>query len=225
MTALGIVGRGRNIRSQADAVFARIAARLDRELASDALDVSTTPPFGDHSLNRWEIAPEFLRTSRAAAVLIGLVPRSDGIGIILTRRTAGLRDHAGQIAFPGGKIDPGDATPADAARREAGEEIGLDPARIEVLGHLGGYLTRTGFRIIPVVARVDPPFVLRPNPAEVVEAFEVPFAFLMDPANYRLAEREWLGRTRYFYSIMVGERTIWGVTAGILRVLYEKLYA
>ncbi len=208
----------------AHSVFARIAARIDRDLAADALDVTVVPPFGDHSLNHWEIAPEFLRGVRAAAVLIGLVPRPDGVTVILTQRTAGLRDHAGQIAFPGGKIDPGDATPADAARREAGEEIGLLADRIAVLGHLGAYLTRTGFRIIPVVARVDPPFALRLNAAEVVEAFEVPFAFLMDPANHRLAQREWLGKARSFYSIEFGERRIWGVTAGILRVFYERLY-
>ena len=206
-----------------DAVFARIAQRVDRDLAVDALDVAVTPPFGDHSLNRWQIEPEFLRGARAAAVLVGLVPRPEGVTLILTQRTAGLRDHSGQIAFPGGKIDPGDATPAEAACREADEEIGLARHRIAVLGHLGAYLARTGFRIVPVVARIEPPFVLRLNPAEVVEAFEVPFAFLMDPTNHRLAEREWLGRTRLFYSIEFGERRIWGVTAGILRVFYERL--
>ena len=214
---------GEDAPCSADAVFALIAARLDRDLAADALDVTVVPPFGDHSLNHWEIAPEFLRSARAAAVLIGLVPRPEGATVILTQRTAGLRDHAGQIAFPGGKIDPADATPADAARREAREEIGLSSDRVAVLGHLGAYLTRTGFRIVPVVARVDPPFALRLNPAEVVEAFEVPFPFLMDPANHRLAEREWLGKTRSFYSIEFGERRIWGVTAGILRVFYERL--
>ena len=208
----------------ADAVFARVAARIERDLAEDALDITVTPPFGDHSLNEWVVEPAFLSGARAAAVLIGLVPRPEGVSVILTQRTAGLRDHAGQVAFPGGKIDPGDATPAHAACREATEEIGLDPACITVLGHLGGYLTRTGFRIIPVVARIETPFALRLNPAEVVEAFEVPLAFLMDPANHRLAEREWQGKTRYFYSIEFGERRIWGVTAGILRVFYERLH-
>ena len=210
---------------ESSAVFARIAARVERDLAADALDVAVTPPFGDHSLNEWTIEPDFLRGARAAAVLVGLVPRPDGVTLILTQRTAGLRDHSGQIAFPGGKIDPGDATPADAACREAGEEIGLARDRITVLGHLGAYLTRTGFRIVPVVARVDPLFALRLNPSEVVEAFEVPLDFLMNPANHRKAEREWLGKTRSFYAIDFGERTIWGVTAGILRVLYERLYA
>ena len=208
-----------------DAVFARVADRLERDLAVDALDIAVTPAFGDHSLNHWDIAPDFLRGARAAAVLIGLVPRAAGITVILTQRTGGLRDHAGQVAFPGGKIDPDDATPADAARREACEEIGLGSDRVAVLGHLGAYLTRTGFRIVPVVARVEPPFALQLNPAEVVACFEVPFAFLMDPANHRLAERQWQGKTRYFYAIEHGGRTIWGVTAGILRVLYERLYA
>ena len=208
-----------------EAVFAHIAARIDRDLAVDALDVAMVPPFGDHTLNEWAIEPAFLRGARAAAVLIGLVPRAEGVTVILTQRTAGLRDHAGQIAFPGGKIDSGDATPADAARREAGEEIGLAADRIEVLGHLGAYLTRTGFRIVPVIARVDPAFTLVLNPAEVVDCFEVPLDFLMDPANHRLAEREWLGKTRHFYAIEFGRRTIWGVTAGILRVLYERLHA
>lgn len=208
----------------ADAVFARIATRIERDLEAGALDVGVIPPFGDHSLNDWAIEPEFLRGARAAAVLIGLVPRPEGIKVILTQRTAGLRDHAGQVALPGGKIDPGDATPADAACREAGEEIGLDPSHIAVLGYLGAYLTRTGFRIVPVVARVEPSFTLHLNPAEVVECFEVPLAFLMNPANHRRAEREWLGVTRHFYSIEFDGRTIWGVTAGILRVLYERLY-
>ena len=210
--------------SQDDSIFARIAARVERHLATDALDVDVVPPFGDQSLNEWLVAPEVLRKARAAAVLLGLVPRPDGVTVILTQRTADLRDHGGQIAFPGGKIDPGDATPAAAACREAGEEIGLAPDRIAVLGYLGAYLTRTGFRIVPVVARVDPPFALRLNPAEVVEAFEVPLAFLMEPANHRLAQREWLGTMRHFYAIEFGDRLIWGVTAGILRVLYERLY-
>ena len=207
-----------------DAVFARIAARVERDLAADALDVAVTPPSGDHSLNAWDIELEFLRGTRLAAVLVGLVPRDDGVNVLLTQRTAGLRDHGGQIALPGGKVDAQDATPAAAAIREANEEIGLDPARIAVVGHLGTYLTRTGFRIVPVVARVDPPFALTLNSAEVDACFEVPFAVLMDPANYRVAQRDGLGRTRSFYAIDHGGRTIWGVTAGILRVLCERLH-
>lgn len=207
-----------------DAVFARVAARVERDPARDALDIAVTPLFGDHSLNDWAIAPEFLRGARAAAVLVGLVARPAGVTVLLTQRTAGLRDHGGQVAFPGGKIDGNDASPAAAACREAAEEIGLAADRVAVLGHLGAYLTRTGFRIVPVVAQVTPPFTLLLNPAEVASCFEVPFAFLMDPANHRLDHREWQGATRAFYSIVFGEHMIWGVTAGILRVLYEKLY-
>ncbi len=207
-----------------DDVFARIAARVPTSLDALALDRAAAPLDGDHSLNSWDITPEFLATTRVAAVLVGLVARPDGIGVLLTRRTAGLRDHAGQFAFPGGKMDPGDATPADTALREAWEEVGLPAASVSVLGYLGAYLARTGFRIIPVVARIDPPFAPTLNPAEVAEAFEVPFTHLMSAASYQVRSREWQGIPRHFYSIEHGGRTIWGITAGILRVLHERLY-
>ncbi len=208
----------------AAAVFRRIAERLPKGLASDALDLTATPPFGDHRLNDWELLPDDLAAARAAAVLVPLVVRGDAVHLLLTLRTAALRAHAGQIAFPGGVIDPGDATPAAAALREAGEEIGLAADRVTVLGYLGSYLARTGYRIVPVVARVDPPFALVLNPAEVADAFEVPFAALMDGANHRLATREWRGAPRHFYAIDHGGHTIWGITAGIIRTLYEGLY-
>ena len=205
-------------------VFRRIAERLVPTLAVDALDRTIVPPFGDHSLNTWTITPEILAGARAAAVLVGLVVRDGAVNVLLTQRTADLRTHAGQIAFPGGKMDPEDASPAATALREAEEEIGLPPRQVAVLGYLGAYLTRTGFRIIPVIARVDPPFDLVLNPREVCEAFEVPFGFLMSGANHLLKQREWMGTQRSFYAIEHGERTIWGVTAGILRILYERLY-
>jgi 8-oxo-dGTP pyrophosphatase MutT (NUDIX family) len=136
----------------------------------------------------------------------------------------GLRDHSGQIAFPGGKIDARDRSPAAAAMREAREEIGLDPRHVEPLGYLDPYVTGTGFCIVPVVAKVAAPVVIEINPEEVDEAFEVPFAFLMDSANHALHHKEIEGKIRRFHAMPYDGRNIWGVTAGILRNLYERLY-
>jgi 8-oxo-dGTP pyrophosphatase MutT (NUDIX family) len=206
-----------------DALFRLLRAQLPRRLPSDALDRRVTPRTGDHSLNDWPISDAFLEKARAAAVLIALVVRDDTVTILLTQRTSDLRDHAGQIAFPGGKIDADDASPAEAALREAREEVGLDPTAVDVIGYLDPYLTRSGFRIVPVVARVKP-FEPILNAREVVEAFEVPFDFLMNAAHHQIGYRDWGGTRRAFYSIEHGERTIWGATAGIIRVLYERLY-
>ena len=205
-------------------VFARIRERISPTLGADALDVTITPISGDHLLNHWVVTPDFLVTTRVAAVLVGLVERPEGLQVLLTQRTASLRDHSGQIAFPGGKMDPSDASPAATAIREAGEEVGLPPDAIEVLGYLDPYLTRTGFRIVPVVARITPPFDLVINPEEVVDAFEVPFAYVMDRANHQLNTRTWKEQTWQFYAMVHGGRTVWGITAGILRILYERLY-
>jgi 8-oxo-dGTP pyrophosphatase MutT (NUDIX family) len=205
-------------------VFDLIKARVPRTLAADALDAARVPLDGDHSLNPWTPSVDFLATTRIAAVLIGLVERDGALHVILTQRAAALRVHSGQIAFPGGKMEPQDASPAATAIREAEEEIGLARDHIEVLGYLGAYLTRTGFRVIPVVARVAWPFDLRLDPAEVTEAFEVPFAFLMSEANHQLREREWKGLPRQFYAMPYQDRNIWGITAGILRNFYERLY-
>jgi 8-oxo-dGTP pyrophosphatase MutT (NUDIX family) len=134
-----------------------------------------------------------------------------------------LPSHAGQIAFPGGKID-GDETPAGAALREAKEEIGLAPALVEPLGYLDLYLTFSGFRILPMVARVEPGFALTLSRFEVAEAFEVPLEYLMRPENYQRKSRDWKGIMRHYYEIPYRNRYIWGVTAGILRNLYERIY-
>ncbi len=206
------------------AVFARVAARVAPTLAPDALDRAVTPLTGDHAMNPWSVTADFLAKARAAAVLIALIEREDGVHVLLTRRTSGLRDHSGQIAFPGGKVDPDDASPAATALREAWEEVGLAADHVEVMGYLGAYLTRTGFRIVPVVARVRPPFALTLNPAEVVETFEVPFAFLMSEANHTLSQATWKETPWHFYKIDYEARAIWGITAGILRILYETLY-
>jgi 8-oxo-dGTP pyrophosphatase MutT (NUDIX family) len=163
-----------------------------------------------------------LAQSRPAAVLLPIVERPGGLSVLLTLRASDLRAHSGQVAFPGGKIDAGE-TPREAALREAREEIGLEDRFVEPLGWLDPYLTGTGFRVAPLVTLVDPSFALRVNTAEVDEVFETPFAFLMDPANHRLEERDWQGRRRKYYAIPYQGRYIWGATAGILRNLYEKL--
>jgi 8-oxo-dGTP pyrophosphatase MutT (NUDIX family) len=164
-----------------------------------------------------------VKATRGAAVLVPVVDHAEP-GVLLTMRTSDLPNHAGQIAFPGGKIDPTDASPLAAALREADEEIGLPATLIEPIGYLDLYLTFTGFRILPVVARVIPNYELRINASEVADAFEVPLAFVMDAANHKRASRDWKGVTRHYYEMPFGERYIWGVTAGILRNLYEKIY-
>ena len=165
-----------------------------------------------------------VKATRPAAVLVPVVDHPEP-SVLLTLRTSDLPSHGGQVAFPGGKIDAADASPLAAALREAHEEIGLEGALIEPIGYLDLYLTFTGFRILPVVARVTPTFALTINASEVADAFEVPLAFVMDEANHARKSRDWKGVTRHYYEMPFGERYIWGVTAGILRNLYEKIYA
>ncbi len=164
------------------------------------------------------------RRFKDAAVLVGVVDHGDEASLILTQRTAHLTDHAGQVALPGGKIDAGDADPIAAALREAEEEIGLDRSFVEPLGYFFPYLTGTYFRIVPVLATVRSGFTLLPNPNEVADVFEVPIRFLMDDANHRIGSRVFDGKMRYFYEMPYGERYIWGITAGIIRQVFELLY-
>jgi 8-oxo-dGTP pyrophosphatase MutT (NUDIX family) len=159
-----------------------------------------------------------------AAVLVPVYFRSGAASVLMTRRRNDLRLHPGQISFPGGKIDPADADARAAALREAEEEIGLARALVEPLGYLDLYLTFSGFRILPVVARVKPDYALELNTQEVEDAFEVPLAFLMGPENHQKHSRDWKGVTRHYYAMPYQERYIWGVTAGILRNLYERIY-
>jgi 8-oxo-dGTP pyrophosphatase MutT (NUDIX family) len=195
-----------------------------RTLAGRIAQDTPARSHGDHVLN-----PDFLARLngsplREAAVLIPVVDRREGAGLLLTKRAEKLRKHSGQISFPGGAIDPGDASPEAAAMREADEEIGLKPDMIETLARLPTYLAGTGFLITPVLALVRPDYSLAINEEEVEAAFEVPFAFVMDPDNYEPSSRVWQGREHFFYSITFEQHRIWGITAGILRVLYERLH-
>ena len=163
--------------------------------------------------------------STPAAVLVPVVNRDEGLTMLLTQRSADLPDHPGQISFPGGRVEPEDASLADAALREATEEVGLPRERVEILGELPHYETVTGFRVTPVVGWVEPPFDLQPDPLEVASAFEVPLDFLLDPANH-LRHFRMLGDLRRDYWAMPwGERYIWGATAAMLRMLERTLRA
>ena len=207
-----------------DAFRARARERLMREPAREAFDPDHLPIFGDHRLAE-NLAPADGRLHKPAAVLVPIIAREEGATMLLTERAAHLKDHAGQIAFPGGKIASATETPAEAALREAHEEIGLDASLVESLGYLDPYLSSTGYRIIPLVAIVTPGFSLRLDPREVESIFEVPLDFLMDPAHHEIHEREWRGAQRRYFAMPYEERYIWGVTAGIIRSLYERLYA
>lgn len=157
-----------------------------------------------------------------AAVLVPIVLHQGRPSVLLTQRTAHLRDHAGQISFPGGRIEDTDRSVVDAALREAEEEVGLPPERIQVVGFLPEYRTGTGFSVTPVVAFVPPLLALQPDPFEVAEVFEVPLAFLLDPANHQQHEVYWRGKLRQYYAIPYGDRFIWGATAGMLISLFNR---
>ena len=180
---------------------------------------------GDHALNTETIRKIEGLSLRDAAVLVPVIDDPDGAKLLLTQRTQTLRKHSGQIAFPGGSIDPEDGSPERAALREAEEEINLSRSHVETVARLPDYYAATGFRITPVLSVVTRGFEVRPNPAEVEHVFEVPLAFLMDPANHQRDSLHWQGVERHFYRMPYGEWMIWGITAGIIRTLYERLYA
>lgn len=162
---------------------------------------------------------------RPAAVLLPLIERGHGLHLVLTRRTDHLRTHSGQVALPGGKIDRADGgSPLRAALREAQEEIGLPPPAVEPVGLLTPFVSNSGYRIHPVVGLVAGAPILTPNPGEVAEVFEVPLAFLMNPANHRVGSRTVGGAVRTFYVMDYDGHHIWGVTAGILRVFYDEVF-
>lgn len=195
-----------------------------RRRAGLAAGAPATEAHGDHRLNPGSAAGIRDRAVKPAAVLFGIVDRPEGATVLLTQRTEALRSHSGQIAFPGGRIDDGDETPEHAALREAEEEIGIVANSVEIVGRLPDYLTGSGYRIVPVLAVIDPAHRLTLNPHEVADAFETPLAFLMDDANWVRGSRVWEGRERFFWTVPWGERYIWGVTAGIIRAAKEGLW-
>jgi 8-oxo-dGTP pyrophosphatase MutT (NUDIX family) len=161
--------------------------------------------------------------STVAAVLIPVIAHPRGLTVLFTQRTAHLRSHSGQVSFPGGRAEPGDASAEFTALREAEEEIGLSRAAVEVLGRLPDYRTRTGYRVTPVVGLLAPPIAFRPDPHEVAEIFEVPLAFLLDERNRQRRTREFQGQQVGYYVFEYGEKVIWGATAGMLVNLHKML--
>jgi 8-oxo-dGTP pyrophosphatase MutT (NUDIX family) len=204
--------------------FERARTRLALDAPPALDDPNVVPDKGDHELNQEMKALWAVRPIRPAAVLVPVVDRAEPT-VLLTQRAIHLPQHPGQISFPGGKIEPSDETPLAAALREAEEEVGLEASVVDPIGYLDLYMTTQGFRIVPLLARIAPDYRLTLNPSEVDEAFEVPLQFLMEPGNHQKHSRDWEGIKRYYFEIPFEHRKIWGVTAGILRNLYEKIYA
>jgi len=176
---------------------------------------------GDHDLNPGMTPPS--TALRPAAVLVPIVDRPEGMSVLLTQRTPHLTAHAGQISFPGGRIEEGDPDATAAALRETEEEVGLSRDHIAVIGRLDTYVTGTGFEITPIVGIVRTPFPLTIDPFEVAEVFEVPLSFVLDSRNHRRMTREFENRTRVFFVLPYEGRNIWGATAGMLVNLAEVL--
>ena len=203
--------------------FARVRARLTLEVPAGLTDPGITPKRGDHDADPVMKKIAAVRPIRPAAVLVPVVDHPEPT-VLLTQRAQHLPDHPGQVSFPGGKIDQGDASPLASALREAEEEIGLNRSFVEPIGYLDLYMTTLGYRIVPVIACVRPGFSLTLNKSEVDATFEVPLEYLMDQSNVQRHARDWQGMTRHYYAITFGERYIWGVTAGILRNLHDRIY-
>lgn len=213
----------------------RLTAPEFRNLARERLNPAPSEAIFDPRTGRswarsdFDLNPELLadlalmEPPRPAAVLVPVVARRE-LTVLLTVRTDHLPTHAGQIAFPGGKVEAVDSGPMATAIREAQEEIGLKPRHIEPLGYLDSYRSSSGFHIMPVVALIEPSFSLAPDPSEVADTFEVPLSFLMNAANHQQHSREWRGRLRHFYAIPFGNRYIWGATAGMIKNLHERLF-
>ncbi|WOC16911.1 CoA pyrophosphatase [Pseudochrobactrum sp. MP213Fo] len=209
----------------------RVQQKQQHAPISGEFDSSGLPRSGDHLLNpdwsaRAHAGKGDLRVKlKPAAVLVPVVDYGDHASVLLTTRNAQMRSHSGQVAFPGGKIDADDLSPEHAALREANEEIGLEARHAQTLGRLPQYMTGSGYAVTPVLAVIRRPFELHANPDEVADIFEVPLSFLMDPQEHQRESRIFAGHERFYYAIHYQNRTIWGATAGIIRSLYERLYA
>jgi 8-oxo-dGTP pyrophosphatase MutT (NUDIX family) len=204
--------------------FSRAQERLTFDVPAGFVDPTVIPRHDQQDADPAVVAAiAAVRPIRLAAVLVPIIER-DEPSVLFTQRTAHLTDHAGQISFPGGKIDASDESPAAAALREAEEEIALPRRFVAPIGYLDIHMTPFGHRIVPVLARVRPGFALRLNRDETDEAFEVPLAFLMAPQNHKRESRDWNGLILSIYAMPFGDRNIWGATASILRNLYERVY-
>ena len=192
--------------------------------ARQHLDPPTGPLSQAEAGDRDFIPEEKAGTVRAAGVLMGIVPRAEEPTFVLTKRPDTMPTHPGQVAFPGGKMEAVDPDEVAAALREADEEVGVDPGSADVVARSGPYVTATGFRIVPVLALLPAGFEARPDPSEVEAVFETPLSFLMNPDNHQRKSGVWRGQTRHYYEMPHNGFRIWGVTAGIIRSLYERLY-
>ena len=203
-----------------DALVQALAAGCGQERRSDILTARRLAASAGSSLDIGGQPAPLMQ----AAVLVPLVVRPEGLTVLLTQRTAHLAHHGGQISFPGGRLEPGDADPRAAALRETEEEIGLARDTIDIIGRLDDYATITGFHITPLVGLLHPPLVFAPDDFEVAEIFEVPLSFVMDPANHVTDSRLLpSGEKRWFYAIPYQGRYVWGATAGMLVNLQEVL--
>lgn len=201
--------------SSLDDLIVRARANLDPLRGTARL-----PEGGDIEL----VDEKGLTSLREAAVLVPIIPRQSGPTALLTQRPNTMEKHPGQVAFPGGKVDPRDDGPVEAALREADEEVGVDPDSVQLIARSAPYLTGTGFRITPVLGVLPSDFEAKPDPIEVEAAFEVPLSILLDPEQLARKSLEWEGRQRIYYEMHHQGFRIWGVTAGIIRTLYIELY-
>ncbi len=206
-------------------ILERIDNNLNKEISEDAYNPSDIRN-GDHVLNTdISDAPRLVENIRPAAVLVPIVKYRQELNILLTLRSDHLPSHAGQVAFPGGKVEQNDITPVDTALRETEEEVGIDRSHVEILGSLDSYQTASGFRILPIVGMINEGYSYKIDTNEVADIFEVPLDFLMSPDNHKKESMVWKNKERFFYSMPWQDRYIWGATAGIIRNLYERLYS